>query len=129
MGRYLWVPFRVYILLIVWLNILCFLGNIWLIDPNKDDNNNNIRMRCNFKPSNSDWARFQVLAFWSSPRLRLDQIDEIYPSPHSRIWNIASNSWWFHLISCIRHLYCISSSYIFVFELLATTFHTTFMII
>ena len=39
-------------------------------------------MRCHFKSSNSDWTRFQVPAFWSSPRLRLG-LDQI-----GRTWSL-----------------------------------------
>ena len=44
-------------------------------------------MKCHFKSSNSDWTRFQVLAFWSSPRLRLG-LDQI-----ARTWNLVQSSW------------------------------------
>ena len=40
-------------------------------------------MRFHFKSFNSDWTRLQVLAFWSSPRLRLART-------WSRICNITS---------------------------------------
>jgi hypothetical protein len=69
-------------------------------------------MRCHFKSSNSDWTRFQILAFWSSPRLRLG-LGQI-----ARTWNLVQSSYLKYYVKYMVWKYVICVAMIYSIETL-----------